>query len=113
MRKVHPEIETAIKLSFEGFPTPNEIAQDNAERLITNITKKGLFDMSVLHTTWAGGLSIYLKVKEWQFYMQSTNEGMIFYVLWKGREQLDSGCDRCDDYIPKLVHYLNTIKFKA
>jgi hypothetical protein len=109
---MHPEIETALRRSFEGFPDPSEIAQYNAVRLIENIMNKGLYEMSVLNTTWSGGLSIYLAVKEWQFHMQSTNDGRIWYILWKGPQQCDSGCDFCDEYIPKLTYYLNIIKFR-
>lgn len=107
---MHPEIETALSRGFEGFPEPGEIAQNNAVKLIEYIMSKGLYDKTVLNTTWSGGLSVYLTVNEWQFHMQSTNDGSICYVLWKGRQQCDDGCDPCDEYLPKLAYYLNIIK---
>jgi hypothetical protein len=108
---MHPEIKTAINQSPEGFPDLSEIAQHNAERLIMYITGKGMFDLSMLNTTFSGGLSIYLMMEQWQFYMHSTNEGRILYILWKGMHQYDCGYDICEVYLPKLIFYLNIMKF--
>lgn len=108
---MHPEIKTAINQSPEGFPGLSEIAQRNAEKLIMYITGRGMFDLSMLNTTLSGGLSIYLMTAQWQFYMHSTNEGRILYILWKGMQQYDCGYDVCEVYLPKLIFYLNIIKF--
>jgi hypothetical protein len=108
---MNSEIKTAINQAPEGFPGLSEIAQRNAERLIMYITGKGMLDYITLNTTFSGGLSIFLVMKQWQFYMHSTNEGNIVYILWKGKQQYDCGYDVCDAYLPKLIFYLNTIKF--
>jgi hypothetical protein len=108
---MHHEIKTAINRSPEGFPDLSEIAQYNAEKMFALITGKGMCDQSMLNTTFSGGLSIYLMMEQWQFYMHSTNEGRILYILWKGLQQYDCGCDICEVYLPKLIFYLNIIKF--
>jgi hypothetical protein len=110
---MHPEIEVAIQHSFEGAPQPNDVAKVNAHKLIRYITHKGLYEDNMINTTWTGGLSIFLTSKEWQFHMQANNEGRIVYIVFKGSNQLDCGSMHCDEYIPVLIYYLNTIKMSA
>jgi hypothetical protein len=108
---MHPEIEALIKSPVEGYPEPNEFALRNAERLLADITRKGLYKSDMVNRTWTGGLSIFLTVEKWQFHMQANNEGRIVYILFKGREQLDCGSVYYEQYTHILSHYLNTIKF--
>jgi len=107
------QIEAAIEQGLEGSLQPNDVAKNNAERLINFISHRGLYEEHMLNLTWTGGLSIFLTRKEWQFHMQATNEGRIVYILFKGKKQLDCGSLVCDEYIPVLIYYLNAIKLSA
>jgi hypothetical protein len=110
---MHPEIEVAIEQAFEGYLEPNELAKANAEKLISHIRNKGLYEDKMLNTLLTGGFSIFLTQKDWQFHMQANNEGRIVYILFKGQKQLDCGSLYYDEYIPILVYYLNAIKLAA
>ena len=110
---MHPEIEVAINQSFEGYLEPNDLAKNNAEKLIGHISNKGLYEARMLNTTWTGGFSIFLTQKDWQFHMQANNEGRIVYILFKGQNQLDCGSLCYDEYMPILIYYLNAIKLAA
>jgi hypothetical protein len=110
---MHPEIEAVIKLPVEGYSEPNEVAQTNADKLLSHITRKGLYQTNMLNKTWTGGLSIYLTFGDWQFHMQANNEGRIVYILFRGQEQLDCGSVIYEQYTHILSHYLNAIKFST
>ncbi len=103
---MHPEIESALTCAGSAFPTPNELALKNAEKLLNYIGDINLERTGVFVPTVSQGIYMLWNIKEWEFHLECTKEGSIHYSFRKRGKEEANGLSPIGQFIPQLEKYL-------
>lgn len=103
---MHPQITAVLSRSNPYSPKPNDIARDNAEKVLNYIEDINLERNVSFRPTPAGSLSIAWKIGDWEYYMECVKNGYIIYTFTKAEYEKASGCELYDDFIPQFEKYL-------
>ena len=103
---MHPHITAVLSKANPYSPKPNDVAQDNAERVLNYIEDINLEKNLRFRPTLAGSLFIAWKIGDWEYQMECVKNGYIIYSFIKGEYQKASGCELFDDFIPQFEKYL-------
>ena len=103
---MHPQITAVLSRSNPYSPKPNDIARDNAEKVLNYIEDINLERNVSFRPTPAGSLSIAWKIGDWEYYMECVKNGYIIYSFTKCGYEKASGCELFDDFIPQFEKYL-------
>ena len=87
-------------------PKPNDIASDNAEKVLNYIEDINLEHNLMFRPTAAGSLAIAWKIGDWEYQMECVRNGYIIYTFTKCEYEKASGCVLFDDFIPQFEKYL-------
>jgi hypothetical protein len=104
--EMHPQIIAVLSKANPYSPAPNDVAQDNAEKLLNYIEDINLERDVVFRPTLSGSLSIAWKIGEWEYQMECVKNGYIIYSFTKCEYEKTSGCVLFDDFIPQFEKYL-------
>ena len=103
---MHPQITAVLNRTNPYSPTPNDIAQHNAEMVLNYIEDINLEHNLRFRPTQSGSLFIAWKVGDWEYQMECVKNGYIIYTFIKGGYEKVSGCVLFDDFIPQFEKYL-------
>lgn len=103
---MHPHITAVLSRANPYTPTPNDVAQNTAERVLDYIEDINLEKNLRFRPTPSGSLSIGWKIGEWDYTMECVKNGYIIYTFTKGGYEKASGCELFDDFIPHFEKYL-------
>ncbi|HTD99617.1 MAG TPA: hypothetical protein VK668_10025 [Mucilaginibacter sp.] len=103
---MHPHITAVLSRTNPYSPKPNDIAQDNAEKVLNYIEDINLEKILRFRPTLAGSLFIAWKIGDWEYQMECVKNGYIIYSFTKGGYEKTSGCVLFDDFIPQFEKYL-------
>jgi hypothetical protein len=104
--KMHPQITAVLDKAYPYNPKPNDIAQDNAEKLLNYIEDINLEQDVLFRPTPSASLSIACKIGDWVYQMECVKNGYIIYSFTKCEYEKTSGCELFDDFIPQFEKYL-------
>lgn len=103
---MHPQITAVLNHTGYYSSRPNDIARDNAEKVLNYIEDINLERDVRFRPTSYGSLSIAWKIGEWEYQMECVKNGYIIYSFTKGEYEKASGCELFDDFIPQFEKYL-------
>ncbi len=103
---MHPQITAVINKVNPYNPKPNNVAQNNAERVLNYIEDINLERDVRFKPTPAGSLAIAWKIDDWEYQMECVKNGYIVYTFTKSAYEKASGCVLYDDFIPQFEKYL-------
>ncbi|MEO6850678.1 MAG: hypothetical protein ABI166_08605 [Mucilaginibacter sp.] len=103
---MHPQITAALNGVNPYIPKPNDIAQNNAEKVLNYIDDINLERNVRFGPTKSAGLIIEWNIEDWEYQMECVKNGYIIYFFTKGGYQKASGCELFDDFIPQFEKYL-------
>jgi hypothetical protein len=103
---MHPQIIAALTTASPYCPKPNNIAQDNAEKVLNYIEDINLERNVRFRPTQSGSLYIAWRIGDWEYQMECVKNGYIIYAFTKCGYQKISGCELFDDFIPQFEKYL-------
>jgi hypothetical protein len=103
---MHPQISAVISKVSPYTPKPNEVAQDNAEKVLNYIEDINLEHDLRFRPTLAGSLSLAWRIGDWEYQMDFVKNGYIIYSFTKSEYEKASGCETFDDFIPQFEKYL-------
>ena len=103
---MHPQITAVLNRTNPYSPKPNDIARDNAEKVLNYIEDINLERDVRFKPTHAGSLSIAWKIGDWEYQMECVKNGYIIYTFTKSEYEKASGCELFDDFIPQFEKYL-------
>ncbi len=103
---MHPQITAVLNRTDPYSPKPNDIAQNNAEKVLNYIEDINLDRDLRFKPTRSGSLSIAWKIGDWEYQMECVKNGYIIYTFTKSEYEKASGCELFDDFIPHFEKYL-------
>ena len=103
---MHPQLASVLSTSNFYNPKPNNIARDNAEKVLNYIEDINLERDLSFKPTGSGSLAIAWKIGEWEYQMECVKNGYIVYTFTKSEYEKASGCELFDDFIPQFEKYL-------
>lgn len=103
---MHPQITAVLSRTGPYSPKPNDIARDNAEKVLNYIDDINLEKNVLFRPTLSGSLFIGWSIGDWEYEMECVKNGYIIYTFTKGGYQKASGCELFDDFIPQFEKYL-------
>ncbi len=103
---MHPQITAVLSKAYPYNLMPNDIAQDNAEKVLNYIEDINLERNVVFRPTLWGSLSIAWKIGDWEYQMECVKNGYIIYSFTKCEYEKAGGCELFDDFIPQFEKYL-------
>ena len=103
---MHPQIAEVLNKANPYSPKPNDIAQNNAEKVLNYIEDINLERDVIFRPTLSGSFSIAWKIGDWEYQMECVKNGYIIYFFTKGEYEKASGCELFDDFIPQFEKYL-------
>ena len=103
---MHPHITAVLNKANPYNQKPNDVAQNNAERLLDYIEDINLEKNIQFKPTMSGSLFIGWKVGDWEYQMECVKNGYIIFTFAKGGYEKVSGCELYDDFIPQFEKYL-------
>ena len=103
---MHPQITAVLNSASPYSPRPNDVAQNNAERVLNYIDDINMEKDLRFRPTFSGGLFVAWKIGDWEYNMECVKNGYIIYAFTKDGYQQASGCELFDDFIPQFEKYL-------
>jgi hypothetical protein len=103
---MHPQIAAVINRVNPYNLKPNDIAQNNAERVLNYIEDINLERNVRFRPMLSGSLAIAWNIGDWEYQMECVKNGYIIYTFTKEDYEKASGCLLFDDFIPQFEKYL-------
>ncbi|MGN6637488.1 MAG: hypothetical protein ACTHJ8_01140 [Mucilaginibacter sp.] len=103
---MHPQITAVLNNVNPYCPRPNNIAGQNAEKVLNYIEDLNLERNVRFRQTSAGSLFMAWRIGEWEYEMECVKNGYIIYTFTKEGYEKASGCLLFDDFIPQFEKYL-------
>ena len=103
---MHPQITAVVNNAGPYIQAPNDIAQNNAEKVLNYIDDLNLEKNIRFRPTLSGSLFMAWNIGDWEYDMECVKNGYIIFSFTKGGYEKASGCALFDEFIPQFEKYL-------
>jgi len=103
---MHTQITELVRVAGTYHMVPNDIAQNNAEKVLDYIDDLNLERNIRFRPTQSGSLFMAWNIGDWEYDMECVKNGYIIFTFTKSGYEKASGCVLFDDFIPQFEKYL-------